>query len=194
METENLTTTKEPTPAPTPAPIVIPLTITQEHLRPAPKATWKVIVISVLISLGSAMISAYLVTERASTGPARESSDATELAKALSEDWRQLYQQSVDEREALNARLKKLDAQVAELSRRIERGRAEIANLEANAPTYAEIKKGVEKASKTDAGLLKEARETLGDLGLKDIRIKRSKTPGTGTVEGPGKTTGILAD
>ena len=159
----------------TPVQTLIP-TVTQEFPRSTPKVTWKVIVICVLISLGSALISAYLTLERVSSRSLSELSEAAEMAYTLREEWRQLYKQSVEEREALKTRVKELDAQIAKLTGDIKEHRKHLDLVQAKTPTYAEVKKSVESASKTDAGLRKEARNILGDLGVKNIRIIDSKT------------------
>jgi|GEM_PF-1918546 len=170
----NVNTTPTPTPAPAPAPEPeqAPGWI-EEHPWSAGKV-WmliKLMMICMLLIVGSAMMSAYLTLEKVSPRPASDASEAAELARTLREDWRELYQRSVDERAALETRINELNAEVAKLAEAIKQNDRELALVKANAPTLAEIKNSIEKASKTDDGLLKEAKGILGDLGVKKIRI-----------------------
>lgn len=167
MENDAVSTTQEKT---------LPIPVAkQEHPRINLKLTWKSVLVCVLVSAVSGLISAYLTLNRYAPHSAGDASEAAELAKTLREDWRHLYQKSVDERAALEARVSELNAQVARLIRAIGKHDAELASVRANTASSAAIRQGVELASRTDEGLMKESDNVLRDLGVKRVRILDSK-------------------
>ena len=153
---------------------VTPPAVTAEHPRqPAPRVTWRLIVICVAVSAASAVISSYLTIARVSPHlRSQDSSPAAQQAESLRNDWRQQYEQSIAERSALEAKVEKLNAQVDKLAKAIKQTEIQLATTQAKTTTYADIKESLNHATKTDDGLRAEAGRIIGDLGVSRIRIR----------------------
>lgn len=135
--------------------------------------SWRSLLLAMVISMVSAMISAYLTLERVLPKQINnDSSQMAQLAQTLRDDWHRQFEQMLEERKMLLAKVAKLNSQVESLQRTIRGHEAQLAGIRANTPTYATIKENLDHATKTDAGLQAQAYRILGDLGITDVRVR----------------------
>lgn len=134
--------------------------------------SWRDILICLVVGAISALISSYLTIERVAPRLLnQDSSEAARLAETMRDDWRQQYEDAINDRAELERTVAKLNAQVAKLTESIKQHEARLAAIQAHTPTYSEIKETIDHATRTNNGLQNEAVRILGELGVSRLRI-----------------------